>query len=221
MARWLNGLVLCACISVLPAAASQPGERLTSGDVVFTIFGMTASTFIAVDPEFDYSTCSQYPTPADLRCDLLAQGGFDAEGLQYAVRHAHSALNPLLSRSEIWRTRPDGSTEMMAFLEPRQGVGAAFDDGRIDRIAVDPVNGTLWAVLSTSCFPAGSPTCFYARPANEIVRITGLKTLRDVLLTGDAPPPAGGGSKLPVGQTVFSSSESDDVARPGDSGGVR
>lgn len=204
MMRSLVWLVVCGFLFVSPALATQPGERLSADDVVFTVFGLDAETFVPVDPEFDYASCAIFPTPADLRCDLLAQAGFDAEGRQYAARLGNSPVNPLLPRTEIWRTRLDGGTEMVAFLDPRPAQGGTFDEGRIERIAVDAVSGTVYGVLSTACFPLNSPACLYHGRANEIVKITGLKTLHDVLITGGNPSTSGGGSKLPIGQTKFS-----------------
>jgi len=220
MTRTLVWLVVCGFLFVSPATATQPGERLSADDVVFTIFGFGAGIFVPVDPEFDYSSCAAFPTPADLRCDLLAQNGFDAEGRQYAIRLGHSLVNPLLPRTELWRTRPDGGTEMFAYLDPRPAQGSTFDDGRIERIAVDAVSGTVYGVLSTACFPLNAPACLYQGRANEIVKIHGLKTLRDVLATGpDLSIPSGGGSKLPIGQTKFSHSEHNSGNQPNSSAG--
>ena len=204
MIRRFGWLVVCGLIFGSPALATQPGERLSADDLVFTVFGLAAGIYVPVDPDFNYSSCAVFPTPADLRCDLLTQSGFDAEGRQYGVRLGNSLVNPLLPRTEIWRTRSDGGTEMIAFLDPRPAQAGTFDDGRIERIAVDVVGGFIYGVLSTGCFPVNAPGCLYYGRANEIVKITGLKTLHDVLVTGANPGGTnGGGSKPPLGQTKF------------------
>jgi hypothetical protein len=209
MMRRLLGVLGCL-LAVSPALATLPGERLSADDLVFTVFGLTAATYVPVDPEFDYAACGSFPTPADLRCDLLAQNGFDAEGKQYAIRLGHSLVNPLLPRTEIWRTRFDGTTEMIAYLDPRPAPGGTFDDGRIEKLAVDAVSGTLYGVLNTGCFPTNAPACLYQGRANEIIKITGLKLLRDVLLMGSEPTPTnGGGSTPPIGQNALSRTTGD------------
>jgi len=218
--RRLLGVLGCL-LAVSPAFATLPGERLSADDLVFTVFGFAAATYVPVDPDFDYASCGAFPTPADLRCDLLAENGFDAEGRQYAIRLGHSFVNPMLPRTEIWRTRFDGTTEMIAYLDPRPAQGGTFDDGRIEKLAVDAVSGTLYGVLNTGCFPSGAPACLYGGRANEIVKISGLKLLRDVLLVGSQPTQtAGGGSTLPVGQNVLSRTTGDNTpVRPANASG--
>ena len=201
MMRLLAIVWVCLFLPVIPALATQPGERLTAEDIVVVLPFLSAQTILPVDPAFDYGACEAFPFPMDLHCGLLAVNGFDAEGRQYAARYTSSTVSGVLPRTEIWRTTPSCNSELIAYLEPRDSGGGTFDDGRIERIAVDVVHGGIMILLTTTCFPPDAPTCTYGR-ANEIVSISGLRTLAEELagakvptqdpVHGSPPPPRPG-----------------------------
>lgn len=211
------------------AAASPPGSRITADDIALSIPGLSAETLVPVDPSFDYQSCNQFPRPMDLRCDLFSQQGFDAEGRQYAVRYTDSAENGFLPRTEIWRTTASGGSELVASLDPRVAPEGTLDDGRMERITVDPVNGRIYLLLTTACVAAdlAEAGCPYQGRANEVVRVSGLKTLADVLGVGAAVPQgcvgAGGGSANPPAQRldVSGPAADDTVSRPPSAGETR
>jgi hypothetical protein len=196
MKQMLGVGLVCVLFALTPAAASNPGERIEAEDLVLVYSGLGVVTFVDVDLSFDYTTCDAFPVPVDLRCGLLATSQIDAEGRQYASRYTNSTVSDVLPRSEIWRTLADGGSEMVAYLEPRAGNGGTFDDGRIERIAVDQVRGEILVQLTTACYPIGDSGCSYDR-ANAIIRLTGLLTLADVLRQ---PVAASTGSNVPLSQ---------------------
>jgi hypothetical protein len=171
---------VCIIFALSLAWGSAPGDRIGAEDVVLQLPGLVAETWVGVDPGFDYASCHTFPVPMDLRCGLLASSQFDAEGRQYASRYTNSGVTAVLPRTELWRTRFDGTSELVGYLEPRVGPGGTFDDGRIERIAVDSVRGEILIFLTTACSPSGAPACGYGR-ANAVIRVRGLKTLSDVL----------------------------------------
>ncbi len=192
-----RAVIVLGLVCLAAHGVSAAGRRLTSQDILIVIPGFQVGTFIPVSPNFDYATCSAFPRPMDLRCDLFAQGGFDAEGRQYAMRYTNSSVSPVLPRTEIWRTTLNGGSELLAYLDPRANELGAYDDGRIEKIAVDSVQGHLYLVLATTCYPPDQDSCSYGSRAVEIVRITGLRSLADVLNVSssspDDPPPGGSG----------------------------
>ena len=193
-----QAVVFFGLVCLAAHGVSAAGRRLTASDIVVTVPGLQALTFIPVTPGFDYASCMAFPRPMDLRCDLFAQGGFDAEGRQYAIRYTNSAVSTILPRTEIWRAGVDGVSELVASLDPRANELGAYDDGRIEKIAVDLVHGYIYLVLTTACFPPDQDSCSYTSRTNEIVRIVGLRSLADVLSMPTAgqgdPPPSGSGS---------------------------
>lgn len=192
--RWI--VVACAVACAFGArAGSSPGQRLTADDIVVVTAALEARTLVAVNPGFDYTSCSAFPRPMDLRCDLFAQGGFDADGRQYTVRSTDTGVSPFLSRTEIWRSSLSGTTELVAFLEPRETPWGTYDDGRIEKVAVDPVRGYLYVTLTTKCFHQLENLCTYQGEAHEVVRVTGLRTLIDVICD------AGGGITCALGSS--------------------
>ena len=196
------GIVLgCLLLSASPSLASQPGERLGSDDVVVVNPRLLAVTAVPVDTAFDYATCDVFPSPIDLRCGLLASNAFDAEAWQYGTRYTHAAASSVLPRTEIWRSRPGSDAEMVAYLEPRAGAGGTFDDGRLETIAVDPVQGEILILLSSACYPPSASACTYGR-ANEVVKIVGLKSLLQVLASiANSAPEAKGVALAPLPDT--------------------
>lgn len=204
MMYFRRAVVYLGMVCLAAGAVSAAGRRLTSQDIVILIPGLSAATFVPVSPTFDYSTCSAFPRPMDLRCDLFAQNGFDAEGRQYAMRYTNSDVNAVLPRTEIWRTALNGASELVASLDPRANELGAYDDGRIEKIAIDPVHGHLYLVLATTCYPPDQDSCSYASRAVEIVRISGLRSLSDVLNSAASGPsedaPSGSGNR---GSAVF------------------
>lgn len=165
----------------LAAGRSSAGARLSARDIVVAIPGLRAVTYVPVSPDFDYGSCNATPRPVDLRCGLLAEGGFDAEGRQYSVRLAVSEGGTVPPRSEIWRTTAERSTELVASLDARPDEMGAFDEATIGKLAVDPVRGVIYAVLASSCLPADDESCSTAAKRIEIVQILGLRLLAQVL----------------------------------------
>lgn len=192
MRRWIPCLVLAGVFAFSTSRATSPGQRLSAEDIVVHVPGLTVTTSVPVDLNFDYSSCDAYPSPADLRCGLFARGGFDASGLQYAIRSTHSPSSAILPRTEIWRTTPAGGSELLASLDPRPVSGPLEDDGRLEQVAVDAVHGCIHVLLSSSCFPPNARNCPYSPRATEIVKICGLPSLADVLNGGSGAPSADG-----------------------------
>lgn len=167
-------VAVLACVSVAiscSAFASEPGERLTWDDFSFEIPGLYSESFL---PPLEPADCSAISTPDVLRCGrLFALGSLDAEGNFYFTVEAEE-------REEIWRTRKDGVTELVAHLPKQRENGNTLDLASLGGLYVDLVNGSIYARLSTQCFPSHDQQCAYSA-AREIVRISGLKLLRKVL----------------------------------------
>ncbi len=157
------------------ALASDPGERQRAEDVVLEIGGLHAEAFLPPNPE-----CSQ-AGPLDIRCFAYQiVSPFDAEGSQYFLHEAPDA-----ARWEIWRTRRNGQSERVAYVEHRTVGSTTIDAANFTSLSVDLVRGFIYVWMNSECFElTEEPHCNYG-PAGETIRIEGLETLAEVSATDD------------------------------------
>jgi hypothetical protein len=149
------------------AFASEPGERLTADDIHLAIPRLTAETFL--EP-LEPGECSTLTVPNVLQCARsFPDSRLDASGHLYFPIHTEQTW-------ELWRTRRDGVTELVAQI-PRQRDApfGTVDLAELGGFYVDNVNGLVYVRLTTRCSP--QPTCEYST-AHEIIRIRGLERLR-------------------------------------------
>lgn len=164
--------------------ASQPGQPLASDDWVGVLPGLSVETFVG---PVDGGTCN----PRFL-CEWEYSNTQDAGGAMYYVTAAGFASGVCPSnwcaRRTIQRIRPDGTDEVVAYIDERYDpISGRWDKVALARVGVDIMNGFLYVKFIPSC-DAGSPggQCDYpSRPdvIQEIVRIRGLITVFDLLMT--------------------------------------
>jgi len=160
-------LILSVVVAPGIAFASEPGERLTWDDIGLRLPRLAAESFLA---PLEPSACSTLPTPNLLQCARsFPNSQLDADGNLYFSTNANDG-------SEIWRTRPDGVTELVAQIPAqREGPFGTTDLAQLGGFYVDLVNGFICLRLTTEC--SSRETCGYS-VAHEIIRIRGLGRLR-------------------------------------------
>lgn len=169
----MNRAILLATTLMMlatPAVASEPGQRLTCSDFVFTVAGLSAESFV---PVISPDTCRADESNDFLQCGRsFPTARLDADGSAYAQQ-------VLVERRELWRTRADGQAELVAHLPTYRPAGAGrYDTALLLDFYVDPVRGSIYVRLATG--PAGPGPWAYA-DGLEVCRITGLVPMVDVI----------------------------------------
>lgn len=168
--QWL--CIVVAVVAACPiASASEPGEPITSNDTVALLPGLRAAPFLErIDPV----ACQDEDSLQFLLCARsFPTSRQDAEGSVYAARQR-------TDRSELWRTRRDGSVELVAQIPlSRPAPGGCFDVATFHGFYLEPVNGEIYVRLASGC--AGSYACCMYSDGIEVFRIKGLRPLAKVI----------------------------------------
>ena len=164
MTRFL--VVVLTLVTPTLVLASEPGERLTWDDLGLELPRLRAESFLA---PLEPTACHELETPNALQCGRsFPHEPMDADGNLYFSIDAGEGR-------EIWRTRPDGRTELVVTIPgKREGPFGTIDLATFGGFYIDLVHGFLYLRLTTDCSPQAS--CEYS-VAHEIIRIRGLPRL--------------------------------------------
>jgi len=172
-------LVVAGWALFLAGPSNTPAQGLTEADVHVDLPGLAVHTFL---PLVDSSFCSpqppEYATVRDLRClrwswvpaaDADAALYFTAEDFGIGFP-PHAAV--------VLRTLPDGTTERVAHVDPRQDPAGLWAVGRFDAFTIDLLRGDLYVLYRTTCIPSLPLQECTFRSQTSVIRISGLPTPR-------------------------------------------
>src|SRR5262245_21970288 len=145
-------LVFSVAAIILGAVTDDLAQALTVGDIHVDQAGLTVQAFL---PLVDDSICSpqapRYSVVPDLRCLRWASApASDADGaIYFSTGGAGLGFPP--DPAVIWRTRPDGTTERVVHVDPRQDPSGLWAIGRFDGFTFDLPRGDLYVLFRTNC----------------------------------------------------------------------